>query len=60
MERMMTRKQVAERLHLDTQTIDDWRFAGKLPFKKIGHFVRIPAEAVEKIAEERRALEVVE
>lgn len=59
MEKMMTRKQAAAQLGLDTQTIDDWRFAGKLPYVKIGHFVRIPAAAVEKAAEERRALVVM-
>lgn len=56
MEKMMTRKQAASRLNVDTQTIDHWRAAGKLPSVKIGHFVRIPVQAVEKARAERDAL----
>lgn len=45
----MTRKRAAELLCVDTQTIDDWRSAGKLPSTKNGSRVLIPTEAVKKL-----------
>lgn len=58
MGKMTTRKMAASILGVDTQTIDEWRHGGKLPSVKVGHFVRIPLDAVKMLAEERRALQV--
>lgn len=55
---MTTRKHAASLLGVDPQTIDEWRSGGKLPSIKVGHFVRIPMEAVKKLIEERKALQV--
>lgn len=55
---MTTRKHAAAMLGVDPQTIDEWRHGGKLPSVKVGHFVRIPMEAVKALLEERKALQV--
>lgn len=50
MEKMfVTREEAAAILRVTTQTIDDWRLAGKLPAAKVSRRVLIPIEAITRL-----------
>jgi excisionase family DNA binding protein len=50
-QQLLTTKQVAELLQVATDTVRRWRYAGKIPFVRLGHrTVRYRREDVQKLS----------
>lgn len=50
--KLMTVRQVADRLGVSADTIYQWSYLGKLPKVKLGHRLRFDSEVIEKVARE--------
>lgn len=44
--RLLTDKEVAEKLHASVRSVIDWRNSGKLPFIRIGRSIRYRPESI--------------
>lgn len=53
-DRMLTIHEAAERIGVHYQTIRNWMKAGQIDYRKWGHTVRIPLEALEHGKSEAR------
>jgi len=49
--RLLTDKEVAEKLHASVRSVIDWRNAGKLPFLRIGRSIRYRPESIAALLE---------
>jgi excisionase family DNA binding protein len=50
--RLLTDKEVAEKLHVSVRSVIDWRNSGKLPFLRIGgRSIRYRAESIAALLE---------
>lgn len=50
--KLMTVRQVADRLGVSADTVYQWSFLGKLPKVKLGSRLRFDSEVIERVARE--------
>ena len=53
--RLITVKELADRLKISTATVYDWVYRKIIPYIKVGRLVRFEIEAIEKWLSERRS-----
>jgi len=49
--RLLTDKEVAEKLHASVRSVIDWRNSGKIPFIRIGRSIRYRPESISALLE---------